>query len=125
MPHGLLNGSFTDANAQLQQLAADALRAPEHVVFGHRLDKRDDLRRESRRLTTEPGLSSPDNLEEISMPAQHRLRLDDEHGAAPCAGEGGDGEQDEAIEARQLGSLDSATQHDDLLAEQRILDQEF
>ena len=76
MPHVLLNGSFTDANAQLQQLASDALRAPEHVVLGHRLDERDDLRRESLRLTTGSGLSSPDDLEEVSMPAQQRLGAD-------------------------------------------------
>jgi len=66
-------GSFTDANADLPQLASDALRAPEHVVLGHRLDKRDDLQRESSWLTPRSGLSSPEALEETPMPVQQRL----------------------------------------------------
>ena len=43
--HVLLHGPFADADVQLQQLALDALRAPEDVFCGHLPDQRDRLGR--------------------------------------------------------------------------------
>jgi hypothetical protein len=72
VPHVLLDRAFADADAELQELAADPLRALQRVVFGHRLD-----------------------------------------------------EQEQAVIAVDPRSPDTATEHDHLLAEQRIFGQEL
>ena len=124
-PHVLLDRTFADADAELQEFAADALRTPERIVCGHRLDERDDFRRESLRLTTGSGLSSPDDLEEVSMPAQQRLGIDDVQSVPPSAAQPGQDEQEQAIIVVEPRSSDAATQDDDLLTEQSILGQEL
>ena len=114
-PDVLLNGSLADANAQLQQLAADPLRAPEHVVFGHGLNECDDLRRETLRLTMGPGLSSPDDLEQIPMPVQQGLGTNHAQGVSPSTVQSGEREKHQAVVAVQSRPPDAATQYDDLL----------
>jgi hypothetical protein len=94
-------------------------------VFGHGLNECDDLRRETLRLTMGPGLSSPDDLEQIPMPAQQRLGADHVHGVSPSTGQSGEGEQQQPVVAVQSGPIDVATQYEDLLTEQCILSEEF
>ena len=124
-PGVLLNRSFADANAQFQQLAADPLRAPEHIVLGHGLDKRDDLRRESPGLTPGAGLPHPDDPEQVPMPAQQRLGTDHMQCVAPAASQPGQEEQEQTVVAVQPRSLDAPPKHDDLLTEQGVLGNEL
>ncbi len=108
-----------------EQLAADPLRAPEHVVFGHGLNERDDLRRETLRLTMGPGLSSPDDLEQIPMPAQQGLGTNHAQGVSPSTVQSGEREKHQAVVAVESRPPDAATQYDDLLSEQGVLGQEL
>jgi len=59
------------------------------------------------------------------MPAQQRLGLDYLQGVSPSAAQPGQDEQEQAVIAVDPRSADTATEHDHLLTEQRILGQEF
>ena len=124
-PHVLLKRSFADPNAQFQELAADPLRAPEHIVLGHGLDKRDDLGRESLGLAPRSGLPPPDDLEQVPMPAQQRLGTDHMQCVAPAASQPGQEEQQQTVVAVQPSSLDTTPQQDILLTEQGVLGNEL
>lgn len=63
--------------------------------------------------------------QEIPMPAQQRLGLDYLQGVSPSAAQPGQDEQEQAVIAVDPRSADTATEHDHLLTEQRILGQEF
>jgi hypothetical protein len=92
--------------------AADALRAPKHVVFGHRLDECDHFRGKSHRLALGPGPAPPDELEEIPMPTQQRLGRDDLQGVSPSAAQPDQDEQEHAVIAVYPWSPDTATEYD-------------
>ena len=97
-PHVLLNRSFADADAELQQLSADALRTPQHVVARHRLDERDELRGEPSGLAPESGPMRPDDLEQVSVRAQERVGRDQVQSRSPSAGQSRQEKQEQAIE---------------------------
>jgi len=107
--HVFLNGAFADANAEFQQLAANPFRTPEHVAFGHRPDEHDNFPRQSPRLTTRSGLSSPDDLQEIPMPAQQRFRFNDVQSVPPSVAQAGQDEQKQAVIRVAPRSPDAAT----------------
>jgi len=55
------------------------------------------------------------------MPAQQRLRLDDEERGLPAAHKARQQHKQDAIAGRDCGTLDLAPQHDQLLPEERVL----
>ena len=59
------------------------------------------------------------------MPAQQRLGADQVQGFSPAARQSSQDEQEQAVVAVQPRAFDVATQHDDLLTKQGVLDQEF
>jgi hypothetical protein len=71
-----LHSSLRDWDAELQQLAANALGSPETVVIGHSTNQGDGLRGDARLTspssTTSP---SPEESESFAVPAQDGLRF--------------------------------------------------
>ena len=96
--------------------------APQRTLsLGHHLYERDELQRKAPRLSPGPGLSPPEDLEEVSMPAQQRLGADHVQGVSPSAGQSGQGEEEHAVVAVEPRPLDAATQYDELLTQRQIL----
>lgn len=81
-PHTLLDRSLAHAEAEFEQLAADALGSPETILGGHLPDQPYGVVRHlvaRARLGLEP-LEKP---EALAVPSKDCLRLDEGDGAAP------------------------------------------
>src|SRR5207247_9518542 len=75
-----LDGSLADADAELEELAAEALRAPARIAGGHLSDKR---RTRGRGSTRRPRASAPEGATACLVPAEDGRRLDEQRGVAP------------------------------------------
>src|SRR5438094_2041766 len=75
--HVPLDSSFADPDAELEQLAADALGAPARIAGGYLADQRRPRRRRSPQW---PRASSPEHAEACPVPAQDGRRLDEKRG---------------------------------------------
>jgi len=74
-----LNRSLRDANAELQELAANALGSPESVLGRHALDQSDEIGSDAWLAPTgRARLSTPEAPESLAVPPKQRLRLDQE-----------------------------------------------
>src|SRR5207253_7799503 len=78
--HVPLDSSFADPDAELEQLAADALGAPARIAGGYLADQRRPRRRRSPQW---PRASSPEHAEACPVPAEDGRRLDEKRGVAP------------------------------------------
>src|SRR5439155_12517714 len=78
--HVSLDGSLADADAELEQLAAETLRAPARIAGGHLSDKR---RTRGRGSTRRPRASAPERATACLVPAEDGRRLDEQRGVAP------------------------------------------
>jgi hypothetical protein len=84
VPHVALNRSLRDPNAELQELAANALGSPEPVLGRHALDQCNEIRSEAWIARTgRARLSTPEESESLAVPPKHRLGLDQKQRAAP------------------------------------------
>src|SRR5579875_2418789 len=85
LAHVFLDGPLGDADVQLEQLAADALGAPRPVGARYLLDQRDRLRRDARATSRGDALraTTPEEAEEVAMPAQQGVGLHDDEGLPP------------------------------------------
>src|SRR5215210_1372519 len=75
--------AVADDDAELEELAADPLGAPERVLARHRGDQLARLLADARPAEAGAGLPAPDELPGLAMPADHRLRPDEDQVAAP------------------------------------------
>jgi hypothetical protein len=74
--HVLLDRAFRNANAQFEQLPADALGTPQAIVERYRSDQRDGLERDSRLPRGRLGALPPEPAECLTMPAEESIGLD-------------------------------------------------
>jgi hypothetical protein len=74
-----------DVDAELDQLAPDALGAPESVLARHGPDEILHLGAEMRVAASGAGLPMPEQAPALSMPAHHRVRRDDRQVVTPAA----------------------------------------
>ena len=82
LPDVSLDGALAEMDIQLEQLAADTLRAPGQVLNSHLSEQCNRARRDPGiRLLL--GLPSPDQPQQVTMPAQQGIRLDDMNGRFP------------------------------------------
>src|SRR4051794_27717301 len=124
-PRMPLDRGLGHANAQLQQLAPDALGTPEAIRRGELLDQRDRLGCHLRlRLRLRLRFPPPEQAEALPMPAQQGLRLDDQQGLAPGPKTTGQQHQERPVGRGAARALDAAPQDDDLLAQERVLGDE-
>ena len=121
----LLDGSFTDANIQLEQLAPNALRTPEPIARYHLLHQADRLRRSFRLARARSGCMLPEQAEKLSRPSQERLWLNEEQRLFPGLDSPGEKDQQQSIRLPTNGSFDLSMQDDQLLAQQRMFRQQF
>ena len=78
-----MDGALADLDAQLEEFAADAFGAPGDVLRSHLADQRTDIGCDPclRRLGL--GLVALDQAEQLAMPAEEGVGLDDEKGLPP------------------------------------------
>ena len=119
----LLNGAFADLDTQLEQFASNAFCAPGMVVLGHLFDETDDLLGQWWSARGLPGSSFafPDSPEQVTMPAQDGVRLDDEQGLFPRAQPAGHQDEQRSVTLGQHWAFDLSLQNDELLAQEGIL----
>ena len=68
-----------DVNAEFEQLAVNARRSPQNIRLAHLLDQRASLGRDLRSSCTLPALHSPKQPEAGAMPANDRIRFNNQY----------------------------------------------
>ena len=122
--HVLLDGALANLDGELEQFASNVLGAPETVIPGHLADEVDGLLRGTRRSVCGLGLAAPIAAEEVAVPAQEGLWLDDDKGLLPEPGTSGKEDEEESVGDGEVWSLVLAGEHNDLVAEESVLDEQ-
>jgi hypothetical protein len=121
-----LNRSLRDPDADLQELAPNALGSPEAVLGRHAPDKRDNIRSETRLArTARAGFSTPEEPERFTLPSKHRLRLDEEQRMDPTGNQPSEQDEQTTLVTAKARSLDAAGSDDELLAQKCVLDEQL
>jgi hypothetical protein len=120
-----LDCALSNVDAELEQLAAKALGAPCAVFGRHALDECDDSRFQTRpwrrlRLRT----LGPKATEEVAVPAQQRLRLDEHQRVPPIGDHRRETNEDEAVNDTQVRALYMANSDNELVAQEGIFREE-
>jgi hypothetical protein len=123
-PHVLLNRSLAHADADLEQLAADALGSPESIPGGHLADQPYGVARHlvaGARL----GLVPPEEPKAQAVPAKDRFWLDQGDGAAPTRKQTGCEQQTKSVCGGESWTGRLSAEHHDLVAKQGVFHEEF
>jgi hypothetical protein len=70
------------------------------------------------------GLDTPVATEEVTVPTEESLWLDDEKGLFPELATSGEEDEEESVGAGDLWTLAVAAEHNDLVAEECVFDQQ-
>jgi hypothetical protein len=122
--HVLLDRALADLDAELEQLAADALRAPQTITLGHIAYQVDGVGVDACAI---PGLGPvpPEQAKAGPMPFENRLGLHDNDGPPPCRQQGGADEQSKPIGQSQTWTAAGPPEHAELVTESGIFNDEF
>ena len=71
------------------------------------------------------GLSCPDSTEQIAVPTQNGVRLDDDQSLPPQAQLAGQEDDGSAVAPEELGMLDLPLEHAQLLTEEGVFEDQF
>ena len=114
--HVLAHARFADGNAKLEQFAVNLRCAPERVVPAHRSNQGSDVRRDGRSPQLSPShLPCPEEAKALAMPADHRLRLDNDGARLPIRPSRRQPGPQESISGRQLRPLHRPLQNTKLV----------
>ncbi len=119
------DGVLGDADTQFEQFAADPFRTPARILGGHLLNQVHHVLAEMRPPKAGTTLEPPEELEPLAMPTEESIRFENQEGLLPRWKPAGEEQQGEAVPAGQVRSLYVAVEDDQLLTEQRILEQEL
>ena len=95
------------------------------VVCCHLPDQRDCLGREPRLSRAGFRFVLPEHTEELTMPAQQRLRLDKEKRLFPGSNHPGEEHQQKPVRLPVHWSFDLSMKDDQLMSQQRVFRQQF
>jgi hypothetical protein len=121
--HVPLDRSLRDADAQFQELTANALGSPEPVVISHSPNQRDGRRRNARLsgLVAAAGAPFPKESESFTMPAKDGLGAHEQDGLRPGAHEACEQYEEAALVRAKGRSRHAAGRHNELLTQQSVL----
>lgn len=120
-----LNRGFGDREAQLEKFPLDPFGMPQLIVLGHLLDQSDRVRGECAASAPMARLELPEEAKSLAMPAQERVRLEDEGGVFPMLDAAGQQDQPQTIRSGKGWLLDLSMEDEELLAEHGVLCDEF
>jgi len=112
------NGPGADGNAELEQLTAYALGAPQTVLVGDGSYELPHFEAEPRTATNRAGLPAPEQSPQLAVPADDGVGSDDDEVAAPLAREAPCENPQESIGAIQSRSRLGARKHSELMAKE-------
>ena len=115
--------ALRDLEAELEQLAVNARRAPERIRQRHGAHEFSKLRADpwsTHSLAT--GLPGPESAEALPVPANHGRGANEMERLSPPSPLVGEPHPEEAIEAPELRSLRVAAEHGKLLPERQVLE---
>src|SRR5882757_6723047 len=116
--HVLCNARLADIDAELEQFAVDARRAPERVGQAHFPDQPTDLQRDARSPAAPSGFPTPEQSKSSPVPTNHGLRPDDGQRVYNARSEAIQPNEHQSVEGPENKSLRGiAPQHIDLLPE--------
>jgi hypothetical protein len=95
------------------------------LVVAIALIKDDGLPSQPLRLALRPRLPLPDDLEEVPVPPQQRVGLDEVERVPPAACAPGEHDQEEPVCSPESRALHTSPQDDELLAKKSVLCKEF
>jgi hypothetical protein len=116
-----LDRALGHADAEIAQLAANPLGPPARVLGRQPPDQGDSVRGEGRASWPGARLPPPERAESRPMPAQQRLRPDDQQGPPPRTDPAGEEHQECPIRPRQGRTRDAVALHQQLLAQEGVL----
>ncbi|MEO8900119.1 MAG: hypothetical protein ABI627_01225 [Polyangiaceae bacterium] len=124
--HVFLHCSFRDPDTELEEFTAYSLRAPQAIVTSHASNELDDAGIDTRLgLASRSRAPTPEEAEAFPMPAQNRVRLDQQHRVSPMRKHAGQHDEQTALQPSEVGPFDGPGRYDELLAEQGVLGDEF
>ncbi len=120
-----LDGALADLDAQFEEFAADAFGAPSHVFHPHLANQGDGFGRDPGLRHLWFGAAAPDQAEQLAMPAEKSIRLDDEESLFPEGRGPGQEQEPESVPIAELRVFDLALQDDQLVPEEGVLGDEL
>ena len=120
--HPIRDGRLSYREAEFEQLAMDARRAPKHILNTHPSDQRPQTGIDARPASQVPRFPAPIPAKARTMPAHQRLRPDDRDGLEDCRKPAIQLDEEQPIAIRELdATAHLALQHGQLLPERGIL----
>ncbi len=124
-PHVFLEGALGDAEAELEELALNALGSPEQVLLRQPLDELNGFWRELGLWTLGSRCVFLEEAQARARPAQEGVRLEDHEGSFPVRDAARHDEEAEAIAAIEVRMFDLALKDDALLAQPGIFEDQL
>jgi len=120
--HVLRHRGLANIHAEFQEFTVDSRRTPENILYAHALDKAADLWLNCRTSRpTPPSLSQHIMPEATLAPALYRLRLHDLQSFRPSGPDRCQGDPEQPICIRKLGSLCGTLQNGNLMPKRHVL----
>jgi hypothetical protein len=123
----MLNGASGNANTDLAQFALNAFGSSSMVISGHLLEHGNDCGIQFRATGWTFGacFAAPDEMEEVTMPAENSFRLDDEEGLLPVGEVAGEEDRQSSFAPRQPGRYSLPLENEELLAKKGVLTEQL
>ena len=116
-----MDGALADFDSELEEFAADTLGAPSDVFGAHLPDQGDDIGRDPGLRRLGFGLAAPDQAEQLAMPAEEGVGLNDEQGLLPEGRRPGQEQEPDAVPIAELRVFDLALEDDELVPQEGVL----
>ncbi len=118
------NGAGADPDSQLEELAANALGAPERVLLGHGCNQFPDFHAQARSTQSPAGAPPPIEPPTQAVPADDCLRPDENQMPPPIAMESADDQPEQLVPGAQAWAALGSESDLELLAQEEILEKE-
>ena len=121
------NRPVADQDAELEQLASDALGAPQAILAGHGPDQLLNLGADVGTPASGAGLPAPEQTPALSMPAHRSIGRDDLQMLAPAGAEAAHQDPEQFVPGTKPGTRPRSSrsgQDGQLMAQQQVLEYE-
>ncbi len=115
------DGTCTHGDAELEQLATNAVGTPMRVLARHRGDERLDLGVQARPSQRAARTPLPEQAPALAVAAQHGLKADQEEVASPVPVEAADDEPEELVPGAEAGPALATESGLERLAQEQVL----